>query len=264
MAKIKTKVKINNEESESIRRVWDENRARWYYSVTDVMAVLTDSVDARNYWKALKNRLKTSHNELVMDINQLKMQATDGKYYMNDVADSDTLIKILQVVAPHNIPPFSSYFDHIEASAVKTSSTKNTEQNADNIVRTNFSDATLNELSTKIEMSVDIYENKNEIIVMVPLPAFDPNKLFISANTNTLTIKGSRLSLQNNFKKINNIEDVECLIQELEWSNFERTIELPNFVDIENISAQNQNGMITIKLQKIDLEKTRYIKIKNS
>lgn len=264
MAKIKNKVKIDNKESESIRRVWDENRTRWYYSVTDVMAVLTESVDARNYWKALKNRLKNSHNELVMDINQLKMQATDGKYYMNDVADADTLIKILQVIAPHNIPPFSSYFDHIEASAVKNTLHKKITEIAPETSKVNFSDSTTNELSTKTEMFVDIYENNSEIVVVVPLPAFDPNKLFISANINTLTIKGSRLTTQNNLKKINGMEEIEYLIQELDWSDFERIIELPNFVDIENISTQNENGMITIKLQKIDLEKTRYIKIKNS
>lgn len=263
MAKIKTKVKISYEESESIRRVWDENRHRWYFSVTDFMAVLTESVDARNYWKALKNRLKNSHNELVMDINQLKMEASDGKYYMNDVADSDTLIKILQVVAPHNIPPFSSYFDHIEASAVKNTTEKMEGENRDESSKINSSDIEARELSTSLEMSVDIYENNSEIVIIVPLPAFDPNKLFISVNTNTLTIKGSRLANKNISKKVNGDSEIDYLIQELEWGDFERTIELPNFIDIENISAQNQNGMIIIKLQKLDLEKTRYIKVKN-
>lgn len=262
MAKIKTKVKISYEESESIRRVWDENRHRWHFSITDVMSVLTESVDARNYWKALKNRLKNSRSELVMDINQLKMKASDGKYYMNDVADSDTLIKILQVIAPHNIPPFSSYFDHIEASAVKIATQKSGAEDIGGESKINFSDNMTNELSTSLEMSVDIYEKNSEVVIIVPLPAFDPNKLFISVNTNTLTIKGSRLLDKNISKKINGGEDVDYLIQELEWGDFERTIELPNFIDIENISAENQNGMITIKLQKLDLEKTRYIKVK--
>ncbi len=264
MAKIKTKIKISYEESESIRLVWDENRHRWYFSITDFMAVLTESVDARNYWKALKNRLKNSHNELVMDINQLKMKATDGKYYMNDVADSDTLIKILQIIAPHNIPPFSSYFDHIEASAVKNTTEKIEGENRDESNKVNFSDMGARELSTSLEMSVDIYENKSEIVTIVPLPAFDPNKLFISVNTNTLTIKGSRLANKNISKKTNESVEIDYLIQELEWGDFERTIDLPNFIDIENISAENQNGLITIKLQKINLEKTRYIKVKNS
>src|SRR5689334_19909104 len=108
MSKIKQKVSLTEAEDKRIRRQWDDERERWYFSVADVMAVLTESVDARNYLKALKNRLNKGHYQLVTDCNQLKMKASDGKSYMVDVADADTLIKIIQIVAPFNVQVFRS------------------------------------------------------------------------------------------------------------------------------------------------------------
>jgi hypothetical protein len=79
-------------ESKRIRAVWDEELEKWYFSIVDVIAVLTDSVDyqhARNYWKVLKSRLINEGNETVTTCNRLKMQAADGKMRMTDVADNE-------------------------------------------------------------------------------------------------------------------------------------------------------------------------------
>lgn len=258
MAKIKQKISITDAESRLIRQEWDAERQRFYFSITDIVGILTDSVDSRNYWKALKNRLKINHNQLVMDCNQLKMKSSDGKSYMVDVADADTIIKIIQLIAPYNTPAFKAYFDHVDVK----NSTKNEDTLQQNISTVThietvgeIFDQGYNELSTTLIPAIDIYENKNEIMIQIMSPGADPAKIIIAVNMKNLTIKGKRNKLQN-------IAEENHLIQELDWGEFYRKIELPSFVDIDNIVATEIQGLITIKLPKIDLDKNRFIKIK--
>ena len=78
-------------ESKQIRTAWDEEQEKWYFSVVDVVAALTDSVDATAYWRKLKQRLKEEGNETVTICHALKMTAADGKMRLTDVADSEQL-----------------------------------------------------------------------------------------------------------------------------------------------------------------------------
>ncbi|MCD8091593.1 MAG: hypothetical protein LUF01_01615 [Bacteroides sp.] len=92
-----------------IRIVWDDEQEKWYFSIVDVIAVLTDSVDyqtARNYWKVLKNRLSKEGNETVTNCNQLKMQAADGKMRLTDVADTEQLFRLIQSIPSPKAEPF--------------------------------------------------------------------------------------------------------------------------------------------------------------
>jgi len=78
-----TQIKIFEERQ--VRTIWDKEKEEWYFSVVDVIAVLTDSPNPRNYWKVLKHRLlEDEGSELVTNCNQLKMQAADGKFYKTD------------------------------------------------------------------------------------------------------------------------------------------------------------------------------------
>jgi len=79
-----TAIKLFNERH--IRTQWDDDQEKWYFSIVDVVGVLTESENANNYWKVLKNRLKKESSQLVTNCNQLKMQSSDGKYYKTDVA----------------------------------------------------------------------------------------------------------------------------------------------------------------------------------
>jgi HSP20 family molecular chaperone IbpA len=259
MAKIKQKINITDEEARSIRRKWDKERQRQYYSVTDVMSVLTDSVDARNYWKALKSRLKTNHLQLVMDCNQLKMEASDGKSYMVDVADADTLVKIIQIVAPCNASVFRSWFDHIDVQN-SINSDPSLPQNNSSVISdgniTEIDNQESDELSTTLLPAIDIFENKNEIIIQVMLAGVDPSKIIIAVNMKTLTIKGER-------KEPQNISSENYFYKELQWGQFYREIKLQSQIDIDQIVATEFRGLITIRLPKIDLDKNRFIKIKS-
>ena len=85
-------------EEKKVRTVWDEENEEWYFSIVDVVGVLTDSPNPNNYWKVLKNRLKKEGSQLVTNCNQLKMQSADGKYYKTDVASTDKLFRLIQSI----------------------------------------------------------------------------------------------------------------------------------------------------------------------
>ena len=96
---METKLKLFNEKQ--IRTSWNADEEEWYFSVVDVVAVLTDSVDyqtARNYWKVLKSRLNTEGNETVTNCNQLKMPAADGKMRMTDVLSTKSILRLVQSI----------------------------------------------------------------------------------------------------------------------------------------------------------------------
>ena len=76
-------------EDKQIRSAWNEDEESWYFSIVDVIGVLTGSPDPRNYWKVLKHRMKKEGNESVTNCNQLKLQSADGKFYKTDVASTE-------------------------------------------------------------------------------------------------------------------------------------------------------------------------------
>ena len=95
-------------EDHAIRRVYDENTEIWWFSVVDIVQVLTQQADyraARNYWKVLKNRLGKEGSQLVTDCNQLKLPAADGKHYLTDVATAETLLRLVQSVPSPKAEP---------------------------------------------------------------------------------------------------------------------------------------------------------------
>ena len=98
--------------SDKIRAVWDDDQEKWYFSVVDVVAVLTESKDfqtARKYWNKLKQRLKEEGFEPVTNCHQLKMPAADGKMRLTDVADTEQLLRIIQSVPSPKAEPFKMW-----------------------------------------------------------------------------------------------------------------------------------------------------------
>lgn len=108
--------KIQLFEDKRIRTAWDEEKEEWYFSVIDVVAVLTDQPDyqaARNYWKVTKKRLKDEGNETVTSCNQLKMTASDGKKRLTDVADAEQLLRIIQSIPSPKAEPFKLWLAQV-------------------------------------------------------------------------------------------------------------------------------------------------------
>ena len=93
-------------EDQKIRVAWDAAREEWYFSIVDVVAVLTDSADPTAYWRKLKQRLKAEGNETVTNCHGLKMRAADGKNRLTDVADTEQLLRIIQSIPSKKAEPF--------------------------------------------------------------------------------------------------------------------------------------------------------------
>ena len=103
-------------ENKRIRTAWDAGKEEWYFSIVDVVGVLTDQPDyqaARNYWKVTKKRLKDEGNETVTSCNQLKMIATDGKKRLTDVADTEQLLRIIQSIPSPKAEPFKLWLAQV-------------------------------------------------------------------------------------------------------------------------------------------------------
>jgi len=75
-------------EQKQVRSIWNEEEEKWYFSIVDIISVLTESPNSNNHWKVLKHRLSKEGSELVTKCNQLKLQSSDGKFYKTDVADT--------------------------------------------------------------------------------------------------------------------------------------------------------------------------------
>ena len=94
-------------QNKMIRRIWHDGK--WKFSVVDIIAVLTESKDARNYWKVLKHRLNQEGSEVVTKCNQLKLQASDGKNYETDCADTETAFRLIQSIPSQRAEPFKQW-----------------------------------------------------------------------------------------------------------------------------------------------------------
>ncbi|PIY65408.1 hypothetical protein COY91_02510 [Candidatus Shapirobacteria bacterium CG_4_10_14_0_8_um_filter_39_15] len=100
-------------EGKRIRRHWDNEQEKWFFSVVDVVGILSGSADSRNYWKVLKNRLNKEGSEVVTKCNQLKMQAPDGKYYLTDTADTEMMLRLIQSIPSPNAEPFKLWLARV-------------------------------------------------------------------------------------------------------------------------------------------------------
>lgn len=99
-----------------IRRRWDEEKELWHFSIVDVIAALTEQSDhkrAQSYWTTLKNRLKQEGSEVVTKCDQLKMRASDGKYYLTDVADTEAMLRLIQSIPSPNAEPFKLWLARV-------------------------------------------------------------------------------------------------------------------------------------------------------
>ena len=108
--------KIQLFENQRIRTAWDEEKEEWYFSIVDVVAVLTDQPDQRHaakYWSVLKTRLKKEGSELTTNCSQLKMRSADGKRYNTDVADTEQLLRIIQSIPSPKAEPFKLWLAQV-------------------------------------------------------------------------------------------------------------------------------------------------------
>lgn len=100
-------------EEKKVRMVWDEEMEKWYLSIVDVIAILTESPNPRKYWSVLKTRLKAEGSQLATNCSQLKMPSSDGKFYLTDVADTEQLFRLIQSIPSPKAEPFKLWLAQI-------------------------------------------------------------------------------------------------------------------------------------------------------
>ena len=111
MAEEKTQIRLFEEQK--VRTIWNAEEEEWYFSVVDVVAVLTNSANPNNYWKVLKNRLKKEGSQLVTICNQLKLPAADGKNYKTDCLDTEGIFRLIQSIPSPKAEPFKMWMAQV-------------------------------------------------------------------------------------------------------------------------------------------------------
>jgi hypothetical protein len=106
-------------EEKQVRTQWDAEQEKWYVSIVDVIAILTESPNPRKYWSVLKIRLKAEGSELATNCSQLKMQSADGKFYKTDVADTEQLFRLIQSIPSPKAEPFKLWLAQVASERLE-------------------------------------------------------------------------------------------------------------------------------------------------
>ena len=145
-------------EERKVRTAWDDEQEKWYFSIVDVVAVLTDSKDSTAYWRKLKQRLKEEGNETVTNCHALKMQASDGKMRLTDVADQAQLFRIIQSIPSPKAEHFKQWMAQV--ASLRLDQMQDPELSIEQAVmdykRLGYSDAWINQRIKSIEVRKEL------------------------------------------------------------------------------------------------------------
>ncbi len=145
-------------EERRVRTVWDDEQEKWYFSIVDVVAVLTDSSNPQTYWRVLKKRLLSEGNETVTNCNGLKMQAADGKMRLTDVADTEQLLRLIQSIPSPKAEPFKLWMAKVASE--RLNQIQDPELSIDQALmdykRMGYSDSWINQRLKSIEIRKDL------------------------------------------------------------------------------------------------------------
>ena len=145
-------------EERKVRAIWDDEQEEWYFSIVDVISILTDSPNPRKYWSVLKTRLKREGSELTTNCSQLKMQAADGKKYLTDVANTEQLFRLIQSVPSPKAEPFKLWIAQVAKERLDQMQDPelSIEQAMADYKRLGYSDNWINQRLNSIEIRKDL------------------------------------------------------------------------------------------------------------
>jgi hypothetical protein len=201
----------------SIRREFVPEEGKWYFSVVDLVEILTDSKSPRNYWKVLKNRLKIKGNQLVTRCNQLKMQAQDGKFYLTDALDAEGALELAELLAPHKAPILNV---HINMLTLVISPGKGRA-------------VSVAPLPGEVKLPLDVYKTKTAFYVKAHLAGASIDDVDVTIAGKLATIKARRTRLGR------------------EPKIFSRIVTLPFPVHKNKIQKKEERGLITIMFPRL-------------
>lgn len=158
-------------EEKKVRTIWDDEHEKWYFSIVDIVSVLTDSVNPQAYWRKLKQRLIEDGNESVTNCHALKMRAADGKMRMTDVADVEQVFRIIQSIPSPKAEPFKQWMAQVAGQRIDQM--QDPELSIDQAImdykRLGYSDAWINQRIKSIEVRKELTDEWNRTGVQVGL-----------------------------------------------------------------------------------------------
>ncbi|MCE9538514.1 MAG: hypothetical protein K8R85_04745, partial [Bacteroidetes bacterium] len=152
-------------ESKKIRSSWNEDEEKWCFSVIDVIEVLTGSPRPRKYWSALKTKLNEEGSQLSSNMGQLKMEASDGKFYLTDIADTEQLLRLIQSIPSPNAEPFKPWLAQVGYERIEESQDPemSIDRAMENYLKLGYSKEWINQRLKSIEVRkelTDEWENR--------------------------------------------------------------------------------------------------------
>lgn len=230
-------------ENKKVRVQWIEENQKWYFSIVDVMAVLTDSTDPQTYWRVLKMRLKEEGNETVTNCNALKMVAPDGKMRLTDVADTEQLLRLIQSIPSKKAEPFKAWLAKVGYERIEE--TEDPELAFDRAMKTylqkGYSKEWVNQRLKTIEVRKDLTDEWNRV-------GIDKESDFaILTNEITKAWSGKTIAeykMLKDLKKENlrdnmtNLELVLNMLAEATTTEFSKKKDPKTFVESKHIAVQ--------------------------
>ena len=145
-------------EERKVRTIWDDTHEIWYFSIVDVVAILTDSPNPQTYWRVLKKRLKEEGNETVTNCNALKLKAADGKMRLTDVADTEQLFRLIQSIPSPKAEPFKLWMAEVASTRIDQlqDPERSIEQAVADYRRLGYSEAWINQRIKSIEVRKEL------------------------------------------------------------------------------------------------------------
>jgi hypothetical protein len=152
-------------ESQKIRSQWDAEKEKWYFSVVDIIEVLTESPRPGKYWNALKKKLEEEGSQLSQKLGQLKMQSEDGKMYLTDVADTEQLLRLIQSIPSPKAEPFKQWLAKVGYERIEETQDpqKSIDRAMENYLKLGYSKEWVNQRLKSIEIRKDLtdeWENR--------------------------------------------------------------------------------------------------------
>lgn len=234
-------------ENKKVRIVWDEEQEKWYFSIVDVIAALTDSNNPQVYWRVLKKRLLKEGNETVTNCNGLKMQAADGKMRMTDVADTEQLFRLIQSIPSPKAEPFKIWMAQVAKE--RLDQIQDPELSIDQAMtdykRLGYSDNWINQRLKSIEVRKELTDEwkrrgVEEGVQFASLTDIITHSWSGKTTKEYKTHKG--LKKENLRDNMTNTELILNMLAEASTTDISKTIEPQTFE--ENIEVAKQGGKV--------------------
>ena len=252
-------------EDSSIRTVWDSENQKWFISIVDVVAVLTQSIDPTVYWRKLKQRLKEEGSQTVTDCHGLKMRAIDGKMRMTDVADTEQLFRLIQSIPSPKAEPFKLWLAQIASE--RLDEMQDPELTIDRALKEyldlGYSENWINQRLKSIEVRKELTDEWKERGLQEGVQFATTNiitKAWADKTTKEYKIlKGLRK--ENLRDNMTNTELILNMLAEASTKDISQAVEPENFAESKKIAQQGGN---VAKVARLELEAKTGKKVVNS